>query len=130
MFKNKSEAHERVLCAVEDIKSCCEVRDDYHEWSDIAASSVQFFLEDLIAEQLDDICSAFGEYIEETVGEDENLAKGVKDALLICLREMLDYIGETSEDEEEEIDENESDEETRFINQIRQTIKRLEEINV
>ncbi len=130
MFKNKSETHERVLCAVEDIKSCCEVRDDFHEWSDIAASSIQAFLEDLTAEQLDDTCSAFEEYIEETVGENENLAKGVKDALLICLKEMLDYIGETSEDEEEEIDENASDEETRFINQIRQAVKQLEEMNV
>ena len=53
MFEVRSEAHGRVLSAVEDIKSCCEIGDYYEEWSDIAASSIQAFLEDLSAEQLD-----------------------------------------------------------------------------
>ena len=48
MFRNKSEAHERVLCAIEDIKACCEVEDHFNEWSDVAASSIQAFLEELI----------------------------------------------------------------------------------
>ena len=48
MFRNKREAHERVLCAIEDIKACCEVEDNFNEWSDVAASSIQAFLEELI----------------------------------------------------------------------------------
>lgn len=63
MFTNRSEAHGRVLEAVEDITSCCEIGDYYEQWSDIAASSIQALLEDLSAEQLDDTCGAFREYI-------------------------------------------------------------------
>lgn len=59
MFEVRSEAHGRVLSAVEDVKSCCEISNYYEEWSDIAASSIQAFLEDLSAEQLDDTCGAF-----------------------------------------------------------------------
>ncbi len=107
MFVNKSEAHERVLNAVEDIKACCEVSDYYSQWSDIAASSIQAFLEDLSNEQLDDTCGAFREYIEETSKENENLARGIKDALMICLNEMIDYIGEVPDTSE--VDEDEKD---------------------
>ena len=102
MFEVKSEAHSRVLSAVEDIKSCCEIGDYYEEWSDIAASSIQAFLEDLSAEQLDDTCGAFREYISETVKENPNLANGIKEALTICLNEMLDYIGDVPEDDDSE----------------------------
>lgn len=102
MFKVRSEAHGRVLSAIEDIKSCCEVEDYYEEWSDIAASSIQAFLEDLSAEQLDDTCGAFREYISETSEENPNLANGVKAALRICLNEMLDYIGDVPEDDDSE----------------------------
>ena len=102
MFEVRSESHGRVLSAVEDIKSCCEIGDYYEEWSDIAASSIQAFLEDLTAEQLDDTCGAFREYILETAEENPNLANGVKEALAICLNEMLDYIGNVSEDDDRE----------------------------
>ena len=102
MFKVRSEAHGRVLSAVEDIKSWCEVGDYYEEWSDIAASSIQAFLEDLSAEQLDDTCGAFREYITETAEENPNLANGIKEALAICLNEMLDYIGNIHEDDDRE----------------------------
>ena len=73
MFKVRSEAHGRVLSTVEDIKSCCEISDYYEEWSDIAASSIQAFLEDLSAEQLDDTCLTFREYISETAEKVQNL---------------------------------------------------------
>ena len=102
MFEVRSEAHGRVLSAVEDIKSCCEIGDYYEEWSDIAASSIQAFLEDLTAEQLDDTCGAFREYISETSEENPNLANGIKEALTICLNEMLDYIGEVPEEDNNE----------------------------
>lgn len=102
MFEVRSEAHGRVLSAVEDIKSCCEISDYYKEWSDIAASSIQAFLEDLSAEQLDDTCGAFREYISETSEENPNLANGIKEALTICLNEMLDYIGDVPEDDDSE----------------------------
>ncbi len=101
MFTNRSEAHGRVLEAIDDIKACCEVGDYYEEWSDIAASSIQAFLEDLTAEQLDDTCGAFREYITESAKENENLASGVKDALTICLNEMLDYIGDVLDDDDD-----------------------------
>lgn len=97
MFEVRSEAHGRVLSAVEDIKSCCEVRDYYEEWSDIAASSIQAFLEDLSAEQLDDTCGAFREYITESAEDNPNFSNGIKDGLQICLNEMLDYIGDVHE---------------------------------
>ena len=100
MFEVKSEAHSRVLSAVEDIKSCCEIGDYYEEWSDIAASSIQAILEDLSANQLDDTCGAFREYITETAEDNPNLANGIKEALTICLNEMLDYIGSIPEDDD------------------------------
>ncbi len=133
MFVNKSEAHERVLNAVEDIKACCEVSDYYSQWSDIAASSIQAFLEDLSNEQLDDTCGAFREYIEETSKVNENLARGIKDALTICLNEMLDYIGSVPlPDEDDEDNENDGYNEELFFlaEQIRSEIKRLDEMNV
>lgn len=98
MFTNRSEAHGRVLEAIDDIKACCEVGDYYEEWSDIAASSIQAFLEDLSAEQVDDTCGAFREYITETAEEYPNLSDGIKDGLRICLSEMLDYIGDIPDD--------------------------------
>ena len=104
MFEVRSEAHGRVLSAVEDIKSCCEIGDFYEEWSDVAASSIQAFLEDLSAEQLDDTCGAFREYISENVEGNLNLANGIKDGLRICLNEMLDYIGDGPENDESEDD--------------------------
>ncbi|MCM1523797.1 MAG: hypothetical protein NC120_05005 [Ruminococcus sp.] len=100
MFEVRSEAHGRVLSAVEDVVSCCEVRDDFREWSDVAGSSIQAFLEDLNAEQLDDTCGVFMEYIAEC--DDENLANGIRDGLRICLSEMLDYIGDVGEDDDED----------------------------
>lgn len=109
MFTNRSEAHGRVLEAIDDIKACCEVGDYYEEWSDIAASSIQAFLEDLSAEQVDDTCGAFREYITETAKENTNLAAGVKEALSICLCEMLDYIGDVTDDEDSEDEDEYSD---------------------
>ena len=128
MFEVKSEAHGRVLEAVEDIKSCCEVDDYYEEWSDVAASSIQAFLEDLSAEQLDDTCGAFREYIAEK----SNLADGIKDGLRTCLNEMLDYIGDVTEDDDSENEDNYSDYDRKTIylaEQIRSNIKHIERMN-
>ena len=129
MFENRSEAHGRVLSAIEDIKSCCEISDYYEEWSDIAASSIQAFLEDLSAEQLDDTCGAFREYISETTEDNPNLANGIKEALIICLNEMLDYIGDIPEDDNSEDEDYYSsyDSETAYIVKIlKSEINRLE----
>lgn len=127
MFENKSEAHGRVSEAIEDIKACCEVSDYYEEWSDIAASSIEAFLEDLTAEQIDDTCGAFREYISETAKENTNLAAGVKDALTICLNEMLDYIGDISEDNEDEYPDRET---VYLVSVIKSELNRLNEMNV
>ena len=132
MFEVRSEAHGRVLEAIEDIKACCEVSDYYEQWSDIAASSIQAFLEDLTAEQLDDTCGAFREYIAETFKESPNLANGIKAALTICLNEMLDYIGDVPEDNEDSEDEySDYDRETAYLVKIMKAeLNRLEEMNI
>lgn len=132
MFEVRSEAHGRVLSAVEEIKSCCEVRDYYEEWSDIAASSIQAFLEDLTAEQLDDTCGAFREYITETAEDSPNFANGIKDGLRICLNEMLDYIGDVPEDNEESENEDyysDYDRETAvLVDEMKSALRQLEEM--
>lgn len=132
MFTNRSEAHGRVLEAIDDIKACCEISDHYMQWCDIAASSIQTFLEDLSAEQVDDTCGAFREYISETVEENPNLSAGVKEALSICLNEMLDYIGDTPDYDESNEDDyySDYDRETAYlVSVIKSEIKRLNEIN-
>lgn len=127
MFEVRSEAHGRVLSAVEDIKSCCEVRDDFREWSDVAASSIQAFLEDLTAEQLDDTCGAFMEYISECA--DENLANGIKDGLRVCLSEMLDYIGDVGEDDDEDDFYSDYDRETAdLVFEIKAALEKLRNV--
>ena len=129
MFTNRSEAHGRVLEAVEDITSCCEIGDYYEQWSDIAASSIQAFLEDLSAEQLDDTCGAFREYIAETVEKSPNLANGIKDGLRICLNEMLDYIGDIPEDDEDDDYYSDYDRETeRLVYEIKNALESLSNI--
>ena len=92
MFTVRNEADERVMTAVEDIKAGCEVMDDYHEWEDIAASSISSVLEDLDDEQFDSTCSAFIRYIKETAGEQKNLAYGVRAALIRAMNENIDYL--------------------------------------
>ncbi|MCM1023606.1 MAG: hypothetical protein NC395_06060 [Prevotella sp.] len=87
-------------------------------------------LEDLSDEQLDDTCGAFREYIVETVSEDENLAKGIKEALTICLNEMLDYIGGYPLPAEDEEDEDFDRELYGLAEQIRSDIDRLNEMNI
>ena len=128
MFVNKSEAHERVINAVEDIKCCCEIKDDFYQWSDIAASSIQAFLEDLTNEQLDDTCGAFVEYIEETISENPNLAHGIREALTICLNEMIDYIGSVPDEDIEDFD---YDRETAYIvSTMNEAIRTLEKVRL
>ncbi len=92
MFTIKSEAHERVMAAIDDIKAGCEVMDDYHEWEDIASSSISSVLEDLDDDQFDSTCSAFIEYIMETAKEQKNLAYGVRAALIRAMNENMDYL--------------------------------------
>ena len=133
MFEVRSEAQCRVLSAVEDIKSCCEIGDYYEEWSDIAASSIQAFLEDLTAEQLDDTCGAFREYISETAEENSNLANGIKEALTICLNEMIDYIGDVPEDDDSEDKDYYSDydrDTSRLVDEMKSALERIAEIKI
>jgi hypothetical protein len=92
MFTIKSEADERVMTAIEDIKAGCEVMDDYHEWEDIAASSITSVLDGLDDEQYDSTCAAFIRYIKETVNEQKNLAYGVRAALIRAMNENIDYL--------------------------------------
>ena len=70
--------------------------------------------------------------ITETAKDNENLANGVKDALTICLNEMLDYIGDVPEDNEDSEDEySDYDRETAYLVKIMKAeLNRLEEMNI
>ena len=92
MFTIRTEADERVMTAIEDIKAGCEIMDDYHEWEDIAASSITSVLDDLDDDQFDNTCSAFIRYIKETASEQKNLAYGVRAALIRAMNENIDYL--------------------------------------
>ena len=92
MFIIKSEADERVMAAIDDIKAGCEVMDDYHEWEDIASSSISSVLEDLDDDQFDSTCSAFIRFIKNSVDENRNLALGVRAALIRAMKEGMDYL--------------------------------------
>ena len=128
MFKNKSEAHERVLNAVEDIGHCCAVSEDFRQWNDIAASSIQSFLEDLSAEQLDDTCGAFREYVDECT--DKNFADGIKDGLRICLEEMLDYIGDVPEGDEDDYYADYNRRKAELADSIKENIEELKTFDI
>lgn len=88
------ESYERVQNAVEDIYSCCEIEDDYTGWEDVASSAIAPYLEALDEEQLRMTITAFEEYIADVSEEDENLAVGIKTALMRFLSETLEYLTE------------------------------------
>lgn len=104
MLRISDESYERVQNAVEDINCCCVTEDDYNEWEDIAASSIAGFIDSLNDEQLAMTCAAFREYIIDTEDSDLNLAMGIRTALARTLREMLEYIGDVPNDEDDEED--------------------------
>ena len=103
MFTIRSEADERVMAAIDDIKAGCEVMDDYHEWEDIASSSISSVLEDLDDDQFDSTCAAFIRYIREMVKEQKNLAYGVRAALIRAMNENMDYLDMMGDDEEDRL---------------------------
>ena len=93
MFIIKSEADERVMTAIEDIKAGCEVIDDYHEWEDVASSSISSILDDIDdTDEYDSTCSVFIRFIKDTVDENRNLAFGVRAALIRAMKEGMDYL--------------------------------------
>ena len=100
MFTIRSEADERVMAAIDDIKAGCEVMDDYHEWEDIASSSISSVLEDLDDDQFDSTCAAFIRYIREMVKEQKNLAYGVRAALIRAMNENMDYLDMMGDEED------------------------------
>lgn len=102
MLRISDESYERVQNAIEDINCCCVTEDDYNEWEDIAASSIAGFIDSLNDEQLAMTCAAFREYIIDTEDSDLNLAMGIRTALARSLREMLEYIGDVPDDEDDE----------------------------
>lgn len=105
MLRISDESYERVQNAIEDINCCCVTEDEYTEWEDIAASSIEGFIDSLNDEQLAMTCAAFREYIIDKEDTDLNLALGIKTALTRALREMLDYIGTVYDDDDDENDE-------------------------
>lgn len=117
MFEINEESYERVQNAIEEVGYCCDTADDYSQWEDVAASAIAPFLEELDEEQLVMTCEAFREYISNTVGEDTNLAMGIRAALERYLRETLDYIGYPDPDE----DVAEPDEDDDYYESYKQT---------
>ncbi|MDE7302768.1 MAG: hypothetical protein K2N60_05545, partial [Oscillospiraceae bacterium] len=68
------------------------------------------------------------EYISETAEENPNLANGIKEALTICLNEMLDYIGDVPEDDDSEDEDYYSDydrETADFVYEIKSALENL-----
>lgn len=124
MFTNDSNSHEIVINAVEDIRHCCAVEDDFGQWSDIAASSIQSFLEDLDADQLDETCEAFMDYADDCA--DKNLSEGIKDGLRLCLEEMLGFFDEPLEAETDDGDDDGfADESSGLVDVMKENLKKL-----
>ncbi len=92
-----SESIARVNDAVEEIKSCCEIEDDYLEWYDIAQECMQQCFEDLNDEQIKITCAAWFAVINESECND-NFVKGIICALEMCVEELIslkeDFIDE------------------------------------
>lgn len=108
MLVNKisSESFGRVYETVEEIKSCCEVSDDYDEWYDIAGECMQMCFEDLYANQVEMTVEAWFEYVNKC---SRHLSKGIILALEMCLEELIslkdDFISEyESDDADDEFD--------------------------
>lgn len=62
--------------------------------------------------------------------ENTNLAAGVKDALSICLNEMLDYIGDITDDEEDDYYSDYDKETARLVRIIKSELDSLAKISV
>ena len=82
------ESYERVRAAVDDIKCCCDIEDDYIEWEDIVTYSIKAFLQALDEDLLKMTVAAFNEYAWDIEDNDSNFASGILAALERCLREM------------------------------------------
>lgn len=92
MLRISDESYERVAEIIEDIGYCCATEDDYTEWEDIAAFSVNSFMDELDTDRFRMTCEALREYIEDKYYSDKNMALGVKTAFERYLRERIDYL--------------------------------------
>lgn len=108
------ESYERVQNAVEEVYSCCEIEDPYTDWEDIASEAIAAVLEYLDAEQLEMTIEAFKDYIIETADSDENLALGIRSALVIFSQETIDYLDDDSD----------------YCNELRKAVASLKGMNV
>lgn len=92
MLRISDESYERVAEIIKDIGYCCATEDDYTEWEDIAAFSVNSFMDELDTDRFRMTCEALREYIEDKYYSDKNMALGVKTAFERYLRERIDYL--------------------------------------
>ena len=108
------------------------------EWEDVAASAMEFVFDELDEDQLKMTVSAFIEYINDTADEDENMALGVKTAVIRCLREKADsmdmydekYYEDDYDDEDSEAQEETEPQENPLRVAIREQIRRIEKVKV
>ena len=121
----REESYERVHDAIEDIGCCCATEDDFNEWEDIAASSISPAFEELNADQISNTGAAFREYISDKSDEDKNMALGIRAALVRSLTETLEYLGEYTDEEIVDIDENDlADENVQEELAVRKALRR------
>ena len=99
-----SESIERVNETIKEIKSCCEIEDDYLEWYDIAQECMQQCFEDLNDEQIKMTCADWVAFINESECND-NFVKGIICALEMCVEELIS-LKENFIDEVEDPDDN------------------------
>ena len=137
MYFVNEESYERVESAVNEVKSACATEDDYMEWEDVAASAMEFVFDELDEDQLKMTVSAFIEYINDTADEDENMALGIKTAVIRCLNEKLasmdmyteDYYDNEDDEDSEKPEDTEPQEDT-YKELIREQIRRIEKVKV
>ena len=124
------ESYERMQTAIDDIKAGCEVMDDFNEWEDIASSSISRVLEELNSEQTEMTCAAFRKFVSENIGTNRNFSLGVRAALIRALDEMLDFLGEPYEPDEDEEDRESYNEEVSYRETLRKELDITKEMEV
>ena len=138
MYFVNEESYERVESAVNEVKSACVTEDDYMEWEDVAASAMEFVFDELDEDQLKMTVSAFIEYINDTADEDENMALGIKTAVIRCLKEKADsmdmydeeYYEDDYDDEDSEEQEETEPQEDTYKDVLREQIGRIEKVKI
>ena len=99
------DAWDRAKEIVDDMSYCCAFEDDFHEWEDLAASSIESFIEPLDTTELEYTIHALRGLSNSYDDEQPNVAHGIRAGLKLALEEMLEYDTSYDIDAEEDISE-------------------------